>query len=351
MHKTKRILIIKLGAIGDVVMALPLLQRIKEKDPNAKIDWLVGKGAYPLLKNIVGIDRLYVIEEEALLRGSLFAKMQELFKAWRLFAFKAYDEIYLLHMDPRYKLLSMWTKGEKKALSKTQGRPSFIPGRYHGSEYVRLIEGSDGHKKMPLTFPALKKETSNALSVALEALGEKFVLLCPGGNPLIEPGKELRRWPLANYVELAKRLMLSPFKVGLIGSNFDRPIVDAFVKSDHLIDLMGQLELHDLPLLMRKAKAVVSHDSGPMHFAVLANAPLIALFGPTLGEEKLPLVYPEYQKRIRLHSGGENLTCRPCYDGKYYAACDNPLCMKSIDVMTIYQSILELANEKHCPCP
>ncbi|MCD6250038.1 MAG: glycosyltransferase family 9 protein, partial [candidate division Zixibacteria bacterium] len=101
-----------------------------------------------------------------------------------------------------------------------------------------------------------------------------------------------------------------------------------------VIDLVGKTSLVELVALYRKCDAVITHDSGPMHLAGLAGAPLVALFGPTNPYEKVP--------RNGLHEilwGGEDLACRPCYDGKGYDNCQDNLCMKQISVVEVFNAI------------
>ena len=342
--KKPRILIIKIGAIGDVIMALPLLEEIKKKMPAASIHWLVGKKSASFLSKIQGIDKVHIIEDAKLLSGSFFSKIAEVFKAWRQLGLKRYDGIYILHKDPRYRYLTLTTFGKKSGLFKER---SLILGRYHADEYVRAFHGLDNNTSYCLNFPSLSSSKSKMLSRALESLGQRFVVLAPGGDPKLEPGKELRMWPVAYYVELSRKLITAGFQVALIGSSQDKWVLDFFDEDPKIKAFMGTLELTDIPLLMARASCSVTHDSGPMHMAIFAKAPLVAIFGPTIPDEKLPLKHPHFASKIKLHWAGEHLTCRPCYDGVRYASCASPLCMKATSVPAVYQSICELIHEEN----
>ena len=100
-------------------------------------------------------------------------------------------------------------------------------------------------------------------------------------------------------------------------------------------DLIGSLELPETLRLLARASLVISHDTGPVHLARLVRAPILALFGPTAPRQMLG--DPE---GVTVLWGGAALACRPCYDGRDFAACANNLCMQEITV----ERVLEHAN-------
>jgi heptosyltransferase-2 len=93
----------------------------------------------------------------------------------------------------------------------------------------------------------------------------------------------------------------------------------------------------DLLGIYARADLVITNDSGPLHLAELAGARVIALFGPTNPSEKVLR-----DGRTTALWGGERLPCRPCYDGKSYAACKDNVCMKAIPVDEVYQAALSI---------
>ncbi len=76
----KKILIIKIGAIGDVVMCLPLIPEIKKTHPESEITWLCGNQVRPLLERIEGIDKLISVDENRLMKGSFISRISEISK-------------------------------------------------------------------------------------------------------------------------------------------------------------------------------------------------------------------------------------------------------------------------------
>src|SRR5262249_23063517 len=115
-----------------------------------------------------------------------------------------------------------------------------------------------------------------------------------------------------------------------------------------VFDLVGKTSLAELLAIYGVSNAVITHDSGPLHLASLSGAPTVALFGPTVPLEK---VRPA--KHVRVLWGGEDLPCRPCYDGKRYASCADNQCLKQISVaqvITALQQLLDAGRENECGC-
>ena len=114
--------------------------------------------------------------------------------------------------------------------------------------------------------------------------------------------------------------------VALVGDANDRWALEHFADLG-VIDLLGTLALPDTLRVLRDARVVLSHDTGPMHLARLVRAPLVALFGPTM-----PAEFMLEDERTVVLWGGRHLACRPCYDGRDFADCRDNVCMQSISV-------------------
>ena len=97
-----------------------------------------------------------------------------------------------------------------------------------------------------------------------------------------------------------------------------------------LIDCIGGTTLPQFISLADTCSLVVSHDTGPLHLAGLSHAPVLALFGPTDPGSFLPR-----RPGVRVLWGGEDLACRPCYDGRDFAPCESNGCMQAITVAAV----------------
>jgi len=328
-------LIIKLTAIGDIVMALPMIEALHSQNPGIRISWVCGKAVAPLLEKLILIDEIIIVDENKLLAGNLLSSLWVLTKIWiRLFG-RRFDLVATGHADTRYRLLSLTTlAGKRSRFRRGKKRLHPVPGRHHSDEYVRLI-GDDirpGHQQVKL--PTIDWELPQNLQKQLP-VGKTTTLVAfaAGGAINVLHEDAIRRWPLEYYVSLAGKLIDNQVAVVLTGALSDKWIVPSFADLK-VIDLVGKTSLVELVALYRKCNVVITHDSGPLHLAGLAGTPLVALFGPTNPYEKVPR-----DGNHQILWGGEKLACRPCYDGKYYANCNDNLCLKQISVDEVFNAI------------
>ncbi len=314
-------------------MALPMALHAKKLWPELELSWMVGKGAASIVKELAYtkhcIDKVIEVDETAILKGNIPSKVLALAKAY-LELHLHYDWIATCHSDPRYRLLSLPCYAKK--------RFHFSPsrGQHHSLEYLRMIDKAAGEAEQVTT----KLIFSKSLPQRFEGWhkGKKAILLAPGGAKNLLRNDEQRRWPLHYYVTLAEKLVQAGFSVGITGGKDDKLLGSAFPKA--VTNFIDQTSLLELIALYQSAQLIVTHDSGPLHLAGLAGTAIIALFGPTEAKEKLPYTHPD---NIALFL--EELACRPCYDGKNYAVCDNYLCMKGISVEKVFATIQHRVNK------
>lgn len=330
----KKYLIIKISAIGDVIMAMPMVRKIREEEPDSHITWVCGRAVYPLLEKLP-IDRLIVVDEKKLLSGSKPEKVKEVIRVWKQIGGQYFDVVAMGHADPRYHILTAFTKyGVYHSFSHTIGQSWPIPGRHHSDEYVRMI--SDHLPKEEITAPYhMDVEKDPAIDDILSGK-KRIITLTPGGAKNILADDFCRRWPIENYVKLAKLLITEGMTVVISGAPSDQWIVSYF-DGLPVINLVGKTSLDGLLYLFSKSDVVVTHDSGPMHLAGMTDCRIIALFGPTNPDEKIPR-----REGVRYIWEKDRYSCCPCYDGKNYAPCKDNVCLKNISSERVFRKIKEL---------
>lgn len=335
--RTQKILIVKIGAIGDVVMALPLISSINETAPDAHITWICGETVYPLLQNVPGINKIIRINENSLFKANIIRKLFELLKLYLKISFRYYDHIFILYRDKRYKLLTFFTFKQK--LSSFTGRDrnsKFIPGRYYGREFVRLWTGVDDFSIKDVKYPHIDPPLNETLLKSLPSGTGKKIIIQPGGAKNILQDNDLRRWSIQNYVTLTEKLISHGYSVILTGSESDKWVISSFAGLN-ITNLIEKTSLTDLLAVLGKVNLLVSHDTGVLHLTKLTGTPAVGLFGPVYPGERIPWnsnIYPIW--------GGRELNCSPCYDGKYFAACKNNICMQKISVDEVFELITKL---------
>lgn len=330
MHQ-HRFLIIKIVALGDIAVTSALLNRILAEHPGARITWLCGERGAPLVRLFPGVDEVLTINEEQLFRGSLPRQLWTLVSTWRKLAARRFDCVLLVHADRRYRVLTWPLVGTRVAALEHGVNP--LLGRFRGDEYARLLDGPESRGPLTTHYPLADVRSNLPRENPVLGRLRRVVAIVPGGARNILRQDALRRWPVEKYRELATRLLARGHGVTLIGDAGDvgvRRHFDGIAVTDHI----GTLSLVQTLSMLRDADVVVSHDTGPLHFARLVRTPAVALFGPT---EPRNMVGEDDD--IDVLWGGANLPCRPCYDGRNYAVCSNNLCMKDISVDAVVRVV------------
>jgi len=172
----------------------------------------------------------------------------------------------------------------------------------------------------------LKRETGQ------EELPPIF-LLNPNASDLLP----LRRWELARYVQLAKRLLAKypDARVGFTGAPNEAEAAENLVKevgSERCFSLAGKTTLRQLLIVYSLSSVLVTNDSGPAHFAALTSIQVVTLFGP----ETPRLFSAPTPRNTPIWAG---LACSPCVNAynNRQTRCTNNLCMQQITVDQVFE--------------
>ena len=340
----KRLLLVKLGAIGDVIMAIPAAAQMHAK--GYAIDWLASETIAPVLRLYPWI-HVIAVDEAGLLRGDRVLRFRKMLALWRVLRRRAatagpYDLCATLYYDRRYHLLTLPIRAARRvSLSWDDRAFRLLPGRHHTDEYARILSGR------------LDTETPTQLApVAVPGLpapplprrpGQLRVVLVPAGARNLLRDDALRRWPVESYVAVGQELLARGCEVVLVGGPEDRWASVHFAEVAHrgtpgsLTDLIGTLSLVETLALLDSADVTVTHDTGPLHLAGITSTGIVTIFGPTDPRGRLP----QRADSVALW-GGEDFACRPCYDGRDYAACSHNGCIRQITPATVLRQIEEL---------
>jgi heptosyltransferase-2 len=335
----KRILFIKLGAIGDVIQAAAAVDELSFRNPGIQVDWVVGQSIAELLKQIAVADKVISVPDQALFGSSIFQRVKALLVCWTRIARNSqrYDAVYIAHTNWQYDLLALPAYILNPHLI-FQKKKRFSPGlkEYRVSEYLKFLTGQAIGATEGVNF--LQKLGDKLLlksqlqKLQHERNGQKqSVVLVPGGSKNALRDDFLRRWPIDRYVELARLLINQGYQVLLVGANSDQ-WAKPYFKELQIIDLIGKTSLLELVEVLNQSDLIITHDTGPLHLATLTKTSLITLFGPT----PAAAVAPIGRERLRVFTSSPDVACAPCYDGKNYANCNGPICLKSISVDDVF---------------
>ena len=229
-------------------------------------------------------------------------------------------------------------------------RVSYNPYLHTALHYLLLVEAlfADPRQTPMLKTPVPRVDLAPPRHTASDADRAAVRRLVPGGGPvvLLNPNAgdmlPLRRWPTGRFVELARHLLAErpDVRVVFTGGRDEAAAAAALageVADERCSSLAGRTTLPQLLALYDIADVLVTNDSGPGHFASLADIHTVVLFGP-----ETPLLYgPLGPKAHVLWSG---IACSPCVSAlnHRFSPCDNNVCMQLIAVETVADKVLAL---------
>jgi len=278
----RSILVVRLGALGDLVHALPAVAALRAAWPDARIDWLVDGRYAALLELVPAVDRTFVIGAQA--GRPVLSVIRELRRA-------RYD----LAIDFQGLLKSA-------ALARSAGAretAGFIAGQLReplaGVFYTRRVPADDsGHVvRKNLSFvEALGvgvREVTSPLKVTASALpGQVRRLLkldSEGRFAVINPGAGWpnKRWPADRYGAIAAHLRVRYGMPSAVtwGAGEQALAGEVAAASDGAAGAAPPTAIADLVELARASAIFIAGDTGPMQLAAAVGTPVVGLFGPT----------------------------------------------------------------------
>jgi heptosyltransferase-1 len=347
----KRILIVKLSAIGDVVQTLPMVEALKSHYPQAQIDWVVEEEASDLLLGHPALEKVIVSRRRSwskglFLKGNFWRTLRELGKFIGELRSAEYDWIIDNHGIFKSGLLVLLSRGRRKIGFKAspkiahEGNYLFTNERYeprnietHALErYLDLIAQAGVRVDKPaLNYPVPPASLRKAEKL-LEQNGfarHPLVILHPMAK---WPTKQ---WPLKNFARVATAFVHKGAAVVLTGGPDDeepvREILREIQDPEKVLNLVGRTNLRELAGLFFLSDLVVTPDTGPMHLAAAVQAPLLALFGPTAPWRTGP--YGNGHVVLR-----KSLACSPCFKKK----CARVECLNTLAV----EEVMKAAEQK-----
>ena len=276
----QRFLLLRLGSLGDIIHALPAASALRETFPESRIDWAVEPKWARLLEGNPDLNTVIRVDRKS--AGGLLRTIRTLRSAKYTCAVD-FQGLY------KSALLALTSGAPRRiGFERTYAREGFASWLYterfnprgaHKVEHNLTLAEAAGAQKSKVKFPlAIRPEDEDRVTAELDRHNiHDFFVLNPGG------GWRSKCWPAERYGELHARIFE---KFGLRGvvsygpgeEDIAQGVINSGGKS---APVAIPLDLGPLMALLRRAKFVVSADTGPLHLAAALGCPVVALFGPT----------------------------------------------------------------------
>ena len=308
---SSRFLIVRLGSLGDVIHAIPVVAALRTAHPGARIDWLIDPRYASVLQLVEGLDAAIPIDPRAGLRTLLRAIAQ--------LRREKYDAVIDLQGLLKSAVLARATGAgrvvgfPREHLREPMARIFYSetpdPGRDpHVIRKNLMLTQALGVQDLRITFPLELPRTVTSDTVTARFGLEGFAAINPGAA---WPNK---RWPPQRFGVLAGEIRerIGVRSLVLWGPG-EEDIASLVVNASRgAAEIAPRTNIVDLFAIARRAKLVISGDTGPLHIAAAVGTPVVALFGPTFTERngpwssadiaisRAPRCFCHYERKCRL---------------------------------------------------
>jgi ADP-heptose:LPS heptosyltransferase len=263
----EKILVIRLGALGDIFLCMKPFQDIRAAFPNAHITLLTMPAFAGFARRMPWFNE--VIEDH---RAPLIRFWENIALGLRLRQEK-FSFVFDFQNKPRtdfyFKMLGKDVRWSGIAKGCSHPRPPIDGPMHHQEKILRQIRAAGVADSGPLKLDWLWAPVEEF------RLPTNYAVLIPG----CAPHRLYKRWPPEKYAALARALMDRDRIPVLVGAQSDSDAVNAIVRqADFCINLCGKTTLPQLASLFRGAKLTVGNDTGPTHLSALLGTPTLSLF-------------------------------------------------------------------------
>lgn len=350
MLNNKRILIIRLSSIGDVLHATPVAKALKTACPSCRITWIVSKTAAGLLNGNPYIDEILIWSREdfeAAAKNRRFGQLRKLWLELKVFyRQKSFDIALDIH--------GLFLTGAILYASKTPRRIGMAKTRELNRFFMteQAPDPESGHvidRYLSVLRPLGIQAKDRTMTLLVSQENEKRAAQFFRQNGLdeskpivmVNPKTSWRskNWPPKHFAACL-RLIDKTAQVILCGGPQDAPDADEIKKlaGRSAVNAAGRTSLPELAALLKKSAVLLTGDTGALHIAIALGTPTVSLWGPTSPQQYGPLA-GNHKTLLSPHS------CRGCH--KTTCRSKATACMAAITPEAAAASINAILTSRH----
>jgi ADP-heptose:LPS heptosyltransferase len=338
-----RILLVKLHGIGNIVLLLPVIRRIRARYPDARIDFLSFRTNAGILRGVGEIAERHFLD-----RGNPWRLAASIARVFPRLRRRRYDLVVDFDQFAHFSSIATLVTGApsrigfrnptlRRHLAYTipvvyldMAHVAVTFGRLAAAAGIPEAPGIDG--RLALT-DADREEAAAFLDGEGIGAGERFAVLHPGSSENLK----LRRWPADRFAALGDRMSEElGLRVVVSGGEDEIPLAGAVAAGMRRPAAVaaGRLSVYGFAALCARADIVVSNDTAAVHIASAAGAPVAGLYGPNT-----PFLYgPRGEGDLAFY---HDLPCSPCLCNvtSKMSDCRRALCMEAITADSVFEGI------------
>lgn len=341
--KKTKVLIIQTAFLGDVILALPLIQTLKAVMPDTLIDFLCIPTASNVLQNHPDINRIIIYDKKGKKKIDKFLDLLTEIRK------QQYDIVLCPHRSARSALITYFSKANMK-VGFDKNSLSFllnvkVPYDNTAHEIERnldllqsVLENPIDESQVrlkPQLYPYEKDEKIVELILKEHNSGEKMISFAPCSKWFT------KQLPVHKSLENIRNLLEQNYTVVLLGGGEDFDYgkqVEKEINNKSLINLCGRLTPLQSYIIINKSKCLITVDSASQHLGAATDTPVVLIYGST---NKRFGFYPLTSKCVIIEN--KELECRPCTDhGRTECPLKHFKCMEDLEAEEIIRNVNEI---------
>lgn len=350
-----RILIANPFGIGDVLFSLPLIDAIREADPQGALGFLCNRRTEELVAASGLVDWCLVFEKDefkAAWRRSKRQALRQLSQLFREIQRQRYDAFVDLSLSGQYGLGAFLAGIPRRVGFHFHRRGRFLTHRipvdgFHDrpiSEYyldLLPLLGLPRPARIRFSYrlpPTALTQAQRYLESQGISVSDRLVGIVPGGGASWGPNARFKQWAPERFAfvadDLADRWKVQPLLVGDVReTSLCQQVADRM--KGKAIWAIGIPSLLVLAGILKRCDLVVGNDGGVIHLAASVGTRTVSIFGPVDGSVYGPVVPDERIHRVV----AKGLACRPCYQGFRFPPCPwDSACLKRLEVSQVLEA-------------
>lgn len=281
----KRVLIVRLSAVGDTILSMPIACALRKHLPRTDVGWVVARGASDLLQGHSCLDRLFVMPPEAMQSPIELGRFVRTLRGWK-------PDVVIDAQGLTKSALLGWLSGAKEriglAMSEFEGRElsTWLNNQIVQPVTTHVVDrGLELLRPLGIPQPKVEFQVPDFPSVRPRVWSqlEPLHLQSPWAMINVGAGWVSKIWPNERYAAVARHLAerWNMRSVVVWGGSKEKQAAEQVVAlSDGAAILAPPTSLQELAEWVRRTHLFIGSDTGPMHLAVALDVPTIGLIGP-----------------------------------------------------------------------
>lgn len=344
LPSAEKILLIKMGAVGDLIMASACFEAVRQNFLQARIIHLVSGHLLHTVKENPNIDQFIPADTDALYKGGWFSRLLEALRLIFLLRKERFDLVFVMHWAWQFSLLAFLCEIPVRVGFKRKWSRMFLThpvrpdvDRNNREAYLDLLRVFRVPVRYKKSHYYLSEQEDRFLETFIKEHGiflqEQLVAVAPGGGRNIKQTMLTRLCPVESYTELIGHILQSgSFRIVLIAGPDDGPVIESVLERYPQCIDTRDMSFGEKASILRRCRLLVGNDSAPIHMATAMNIPTYSLWGPTNPKrygDLSPYHIPFFKK----------IECSPCHMYGEFPPCEDNQWLQAISVEEVWQAL------------